>query len=113
MSGAQLARRAGVTRSAVYQAERNEREGAVTIKQMDKMARAMNCRFVYAIVPESRIEEVMQQQALYKARTVVGKANAHMALESQALSEDQIEQEIKRMAEDLVRDRPSDFWEER
>jgi predicted DNA-binding mobile mystery protein A len=53
MSGAEVAKRMGVTRSAIYQAERNERDGAITINQMEKLAEAMGGRFVYAIVPEA------------------------------------------------------------
>lgn len=41
MSGAQVAERAHVSRNAIYQAERNECEGAITINQMQKFAKAM------------------------------------------------------------------------
>ena len=46
MSGAALARRLGVTRARVSQAERAEREGGITLKEMDEFAAAMGCRFV-------------------------------------------------------------------
>ena len=51
MSGAQLARKMGVTRALISQAESNEVSGGVTIKTMQKMAEAMGCRFVYAVLP--------------------------------------------------------------
>lgn len=113
MSGPQVARRAGVTRAAIYQAEHNEQEGAITLKQMEKLAAALGGRFVYAIVPEGTIEEMMKAQARRKAEALVRRARSHMALEKQALSEEQTLQEIERLAEDLVRSPPSDFWEER
>lgn len=36
MSGSEVVSRMGLSRNAVYQAERNERDGAITINQMQK-----------------------------------------------------------------------------
>lgn len=113
MSGAQLARRTGVTKAAIYQAQRNEPEGAITIKQMEKIAQALGCRFVYAIVPDDSVAEIVRQQARKKAAALVQRAGAHMALEKQALPPDQMRAEIERQADELMRSMPPDFWEER
>lgn len=113
MSGAQLARRTGVTKAAIYQAERNEPEGAITIKQMEKIAQALGCRFVYAIVPDDSVADIVKQQARKKAEALVQRASAHMALEKQALPSDQTRAEIERQTDELIRSMPPDFWEER
>lgn len=113
MSAPELARRMGVTKPAIYQAERKEREGGVTIQHMEKLAEALGGRFVYAIVPEhGRVEDVLKAQARKKARAVVNRAGTHMALEKQALSKDQLEDEIELLARELLRNPPSDFWDE-
>lgn len=71
MSAPELARRMGVTKPAIYQAERKEREGGVTIQHMEKLAAALGGRFVYAIIPEEgRIEDVLKAQARKKARAL-------------------------------------------
>lgn len=111
MSGAEVAVRMGVSRAAVYQAERNEREGAITINQMQKLAEAMGGRFVYAIVPEGSVEDLIRAQALSKAEARIRRASAHMALEKQSLPSAQTQQRIEELADELVRDMPSDFWE--
>lgn len=111
MSGAEVAARMGVSRGAVYQAERNEREGAITINQMQKLAEAMGGRFVYAIVPEGSVEDVIRAQARRKAEARIRRASAHMALEKQSLPSAQTGQRIEELAEELVRDMPPDFWE--
>lgn len=111
MSGAQLARRMGVSKSAVYQVERLEPEGGVTLRQMEKLAEALGCRFVYAIVPEGQIDDVITKQARSKAEAMIRRASAHMALEQQSLPAEQINAEIKRQADDLIRTMPSDFWD--
>ena len=112
MSGAQLARRLGITRAAVSQAERNETSGSVTLKHMQKTAAALGCRFVYAIVPEDCIEDVIRHQAERKATGLVRRVSGHMALENQSLPPEKLKEEIARLRDDLMRDMPSDFWED-
>jgi predicted DNA-binding mobile mystery protein A len=111
MTGAEVAARMGVSRNAVYQAERNEREGAITINQMQKLADAMGGRFVYAIVPDGSVDEMIRTQALQKAEARIRRASAHMALEKQSLSDAQTKQRIEELAEELARDMPPDFWD--
>lgn len=113
MSGADVAKRMGVTRNAVYQAERNELDGAITLKQMEKLAEALGGRFVYAIVPEGGVENVIKVQAWRKAEARIRRASAHMALEAQSLPKEQTRQKIEELAAELMRDMPSDFWEVR
>jgi predicted DNA-binding mobile mystery protein A len=110
MSGAQLAKRLGVTRARISQAERAEASGGVTLKTMRAAAEALGCRFVYAIIPEGRIEDVIAEQARRKAQALVGRASGHMALESQSLSETQNAQEAERIAQELLRTMPADLW---
>ena len=114
MSVPQLARRAGVTKAAIYQAERKEREGGITIRQMEKLADSLDGRFVYAIVPaHGDIRDRLRVQARAKAEAIVRRASSHMALEKQSLTNEQIVQEMERLANRLVDDMPSDFWDER
>jgi predicted DNA-binding mobile mystery protein A len=110
MSGLQLAKRLGVTKSRVSKAEQGELTGSVTIKTMQSMAEAMNCRFVYAVVPDREIEEVIKKRALQQARERVRGASTHMALEAQTLSDEQLTFEIDRIASEMVEKMPSDLW---
>jgi predicted DNA-binding mobile mystery protein A len=77
---------------------------------MQAAAEAMGCRFVYAIVPEKRIEDVITAQARKKAMALVGTASTHMALESQTLPKDKIAQEVERLMREIAREMPPDFW---
>lgn len=111
MSGADVASRMAVSRNAIYQAERNEPDGAITIAQMRKIADAMGGEFVYAVIPKGSVEDVIHAQARRKAEARVRRASSHMALESQSLSSEQTQRRIDDLAEELARDMPSDFWE--
>ena len=110
MSGPQLASRLGVTKSRISKAEQDELTGSVTIKTMKSMAEAMNCRFVYAVVPDQEIEEMIKKRALQKAREQVKSASTHMALEAQTLSDDQLAFEIDRFASEMVEKKSSKLW---
>ena len=110
MSGAQLAKKMGVTRARIAQAEQSELSGGATLKSMQAAAAAMGCRFVYAVVPEKRIEDLIVAQARKKAEALVGTASKHMALESQTLTDKKIAGEIERLTREIARDMASDFW---
>ena len=110
MSGAELAKKMGVTRARVTQAEKAELTGGVTLKSMKATAEAMGCRFVYAIVPPGRIEDIVMAQARKKAMAIVGTASKHMALENQALPNDKMAKEVDRLAHEIAREMRSDFW---
>lgn len=123
MSGPQMAKRAGVTKTAIYQAERKELMGEVTLNQMEKMASALDARFVYSVIPNANakaavnksgpvlVSDLIRAQARIKAEALIGRVSTHMALEKQALSDDLNRAEIDRLAEKLEREMPSDFWD--
>lgn len=111
MSGTQLAARLGLGRARISQAELAERAGAVSLKTLQAAAAAMNCRLVYAFVPnEGAAQDLVMAQARRQATALVGQASEHMALEQQALTPARNAAEIERLAADLARDMPADFW---
>lgn len=119
MSGPQLAKRADLTKAAIYQAERKELAGEITIKQMVKLASHLNGKFVYAIIPDDEhidldsdatIDGLLKAQALLKANAIVGRSSDHMALELQSLSRNLNEDAVSELADRLKREQASDFW---
>ncbi len=112
ISAAQLGRMVERTRANISAAEQSEQNERITLQTMKTLAEAMGCKFVYAIVPEQgRIEDVLKSQARKKAQAIVSRAHTHMALEKQALRDDQLENEIEILARELLRKPPPDFWE--
>jgi predicted DNA-binding mobile mystery protein A len=51
--GQQLAARMGVSAPRISVLERDEQKGAVTLKMMARAAEALECDFVYALVPKA------------------------------------------------------------
>lgn len=111
MRAAQLATRLGVTQSAVAQFERSEQEGTITLNTLRKAAAALDCRLVYAFVPESTFEELVRARAQLIAREMVGSVEHTMALEDQAASLEQQQELIGDVADDLVRRLPRELWD--
>ena len=60
MSVTQLAKKAGVTKARISKVELDEPRGGVTLKTMMTMAEAMDCKFVFAIIPKQNIEDVIK-----------------------------------------------------
>lgn len=111
MSGAQLARRLGVSRAQVAQSERNEVSGALTLRTLQNMAEAMGGRVVYTIVPSGSIETLLSKRAKEKARQLMSRVDTHMALESQLLDSERHQFELQRIEDELLREMPADFWD--
>ena len=107
MSAEHVAKRKGVSRNAVYQAERSELDGGVSIKQMQNLATAMGGRFVYAIVPDDRIETLIYQHAMKKAKRLILEEP-----DISSWSSDNKQDWIEDKAAELLHDFPADFWED-
>ena len=105
MSAEHVATRKGVSRNAVYQAERNEKDGAVSLKQMENLAAAMGGRFVYAIVPKEPVEQLKYQQATRRARLL---AREEPGFDSWS-RDDQMDW-LDDMTAKQLKDMPPHFW---
>jgi len=110
MSGPQLAKRLGVSKAQVSKTEKGELAGSVTLRTMQNTAEAMNCRFVYAVIPETEVERIVKKQAVKLAKARVKAASTQMALEDQALEKEKLDAEVERIAAEIVEKMPSDLW---
>ncbi|PIE15874.1 MAG: transcriptional regulator [Rhodobacterales bacterium] len=111
MSAPALAERLGVSRNSVYSSIQNERAGTISLNQLDKMAEAMGGKLVYAIIPrEGPVEEIVMAQARKKAKRIIQRTRAHMALEEQIEGLRSQEEMIEELAREIVREMPRDFW---
>lgn len=111
MSITDLAERVGVSRPSISKLETREKDGSITIKQIDKVAEAMGGKLVYAIVPtEGKMEDIVMKQARKRAKRIIKRTRAHMALEAQSEGLQSQEEAIEELAEDLAREMARDFW---
>ena len=85
MSVAQVAQRMDITRGRILEFEKAEADDRITLGSLRRVAEAMDCQLVYAIVPKSgTITELAEQRAREEASKRVLSVEHSMALENQA-----------------------------
>jgi predicted DNA-binding mobile mystery protein A len=113
MTAAQAGRRIGTSQQTWTQAETSEAKGTISLNTLQRYATALNCRFIYAVVPNAdSIEELLLQRARKVVGQIMAKTTATMDLEDQGISEKERQQQLEEMAQDLVRDLKSNLWED-
>lgn len=111
MSGRQLARRLNVSQPRVHRLEQDEPTGALTLKTMRQVAEALDCSFVYALVPLSSLEETVKAQARLVAAERLKRVAHTMLLEAQGLSAPEQQAFLADAIEELARETPKDLWD--
>jgi predicted DNA-binding mobile mystery protein A len=109
----QLADRLGVKHSAIIQFETREAQGKVSIESIRKLARAMQCKFVYAVVPESpfsNLDSILEAQAIQAARSIVNQVDQTMQLEQQQLPVELSQTQVRELAKQLKESMDKSLW---
>lgn len=101
MSGAELGHRMGVTQQRVAALEQAERQSAIQLDTLQRVADALDCNLVYALVPRTSLTEAVKAQARRKATQILRRAAHHSRLENQA-SNDIIDARIEDLSEELA-----------
>ena len=81
MTGGQLGRRLGMTAQAVVSLERSEASGKIQLNTLRRAAEAMDCVLVYALVPNTSLNEMVDRRARELALRALRRVSHSMALE--------------------------------
>ncbi|MEI6583605.1 MAG: mobile mystery protein A [Chitinophagia bacterium] len=112
MSMEQLGKKLSITKQGVMDIEKREKEGAITIKSMKEIAKAMDMRFVYGFVPNAgSLEQMIETRALQIATKIVERTSTTMKLEDQANSKERVEKAIKERASEIINKTPKILWD--
>lgn len=112
MTTTQLAKRLGVHQSRVVHIEKAEPRDAITMSSLRKAAHAMECELVYAIVPRTSLQDIIQQQAHKIAKQMLARVDQNMLLEKQELTPEQKAEQLKDLIEELLKGDPKIIWRE-
>ena len=102
MSSTELAARMGLSQSRVPAIEQAEVSGSLRLDTLERAARALDCRLVYALVPNSPLEETVRAQARRKATRHLVEVGHNMRLEDQVVTDTDVAQQIDALASRLV-----------
>lgn len=111
MTADDLARRLGRQRQRIVQLEHAEMTGGITLRTLQNVAEAMDCTFVYAIVPKkSSLENIVQSRAYSVAVKRVERVASSMALEAQNLQDEQKRNQIEELTKNLLEHSWQKLW---
>jgi predicted DNA-binding mobile mystery protein A len=111
MTTAQLARRIGVSQPRVVELEQAEVSGSITLRSLQRAAEALDCRLVYALIPQTPLEGRIRERAEALAARHSGAVEHSMLLEGQAVDDAQMSRQLHRQrVEDLLR-KPARLWD--
>ncbi len=99
MTQKQLAARLGISSPSLYQLEQNEIEGKISIKNLDRVAQAMDCELVYFLVPKQKFKKIRKEQAQKLASKFLEESSSQALLNDNPLEK---EEAIEKLVEKLV-----------
>jgi predicted DNA-binding mobile mystery protein A len=99
MPQAELARRLDVSPQAVAKLELSEADGSIRLDTLRRAAAALDCTLIYALVPNTSLEEIVDRRAREVAQHEVERVRNTMLLEDQAGGEDDEARLVNELAE--------------
>jgi predicted DNA-binding mobile mystery protein A len=112
MSGRQFARRLGVSAPWITTLEQKELTGSVTITTMRQAAEALDCVFVYALVPRDSLADIVRRRAEILAKKRLARVSHSMLLEAQQLSAAEQKKALDAEVDALIRNMPKELWDD-
>lgn len=109
MSAVQLGKRLGIKPQSLADLEKSERFGTIQLNTLRRAAEALDCTLVYALIPKSSLEEVVQTRARDIARRDLARIGHSMDLEAQGLSQSEREAQIDAYVSAHLSER--DLWD--
>lgn len=110
----QLAKRLDLNPSRIVKIESAEIHGNVTLKTLQETAEALECTFIYALVPKNSLKSLLLEKASNAIKRRVERVSHSMALEDQAVSKKYQDEEIEALQRTIL-SRPrmiSSLWNE-
>ena len=108
----QFAKRLALSQSRAVEIEQAEVSGSITLDSLRRAAEALDCRLVYALVPASPLEQIVEERAREKARQRLKKTRHTMALENQSVDAADEEEQRRQLAQKLLARPGSGLWDD-
>jgi predicted DNA-binding mobile mystery protein A len=111
MTTAQLAKRLSVKQPSVVALEQSEARGAIELATLRRVAEALDCTLVYALVPNKPLETAVRDRARAFARRRLGPVEHSMLLEDQRVRKVKKKDSEARLDEIVRETNPRLFWD--
>lgn len=112
MSMRQLGNKLEVSKQAILEIEKREKNGSITLKSLKEIAQVMDMQLVYGLVPiDGSLDVLIEKKATELATKIVLRTYHTMKLEDQGISKQRIEKAIKERAEEIKKEMPKILWD--
>lgn len=111
MTTSQLAQRLRIAQPSVVGLEKAEASKAITLESLERVARALDCSLVYALVPRQSLETLVQERAREAAQERLRRISHSMTLEDQRVGEEDERAQLERLARQLIDGPGSALWD--
>ncbi|CAN7684060.1 mobile mystery protein A [Pararhizobium sp. LjRoot238] len=108
MTGTQLGARIGIRPQTVETIEKSEAAGTIQLNTLRRAAEALDCTLVYALVPNSSLEAVIEARARRIAIRELQRVAHTMRLEAQGTDNAAFEARVEAYIRDKLSER--DLW---
>jgi len=109
MSSTQLAKRLGVKQPSVIAFEQSEAKGTIELATLRRVAEALDCTVVYALVPNKPLKAMVRDRARALARGRFLPVEHSMELEDQKVSVKHSQAQLDELVREL---NPNRLWDE-
>jgi predicted DNA-binding mobile mystery protein A len=108
MSTAQLAGRLKIKQPSLVQLEQSEAKGTIELDTLRRVAEALDCTVIYALVPNKPLEKMVRDRARAFARKRREYVEHSMLLENQKVASKNLEAQL----DEIIREKnPRLFWD--
>lgn len=107
LSAAQLGNKLGVRSQSIDDLEKSEAARTISLDALARVGQAMDCTLVYALVPNTSLESIVQRRAETLAMAAISGVAHTMALENQQVP-GPLGQQVRDYIEDHISER--DLW---
>lgn len=112
MSMQQLGKKLSISKQAIQDIERREKDGSITLKSLRETATALDMQLVYGFVPkDGTLENLIERKAKELATQIVLRTSNTMKLEDQENSRKRIEKAIAERTAEIVNGMPKILWD--
>lgn len=111
MTQAQLAERLDITQQSLNELEKSEATGRITLETLRRVAAALDCQVVYAVVPEKPLAEIRRERAREIATKQLARVSRSMKLEAQGVSEREAKRQLEELTDALLQGSPRKLWQ--
>ena len=114
MTMQQLANRMGIAAASVSNLEQREADEKITLELLNRAAKAIHCKVVYAVVPSdgyNSLEAILDDRAEMAAKKMLKRVSHSMHLEAQETTVEDRNTQLLRLARELKETLDSRLWD--